>query len=397
MKKMKMVCKIWLDRGGKAFGDGPWELLNRVEQTRSLHRSAKEMGMAYSKAWQLIRTLEERLGFDLLERKVGGCSGGESKVTPEGKALMKRYEKFRNESRRALDKAYRKYFPFFLILFSLVLVQIQSGIASDQKVRIFAGAASKPALEEIKESLEKEANIRLEIVFGGSGYVLSQMNLSRRGDLYFPGSSDFMERAKREGSVFSDTERVIAYLVPAINVQKGNPKAILGLKDLTRSGIRLAIGHPERVCVGAYAVEVIEKNLAPLDKNQFMKNLVTYAESCEKTANLIALKAVDGALGWSVFQDWSPDRIETIYLRREEVPRIGYLPIAVSKFTRDRGLAQNVIDFIRSPQGKKIFQKHGYLTDPQEARQFTLRETPIGGEYVLPFDWRRNRPEGGDR
>jgi len=80
---MKMVYKIWLDRGGKAFGDGPYELLRGVKNLNSLHRAAKQMGMAYSKAWGLVRILEKRLGFTLLERTVGGISGGGSRITPE--------------------------------------------------------------------------------------------------------------------------------------------------------------------------------------------------------------------------------------------------------------------------------------------------------------------------
>ncbi len=62
------------------------------------------------------------------------------------------------------------------------------------------------------------------MTFGGSGKVLSQMKLAKQGDLYFPGSSDYMEKAKKDGDVIADTEAIIAYLVPAINVQAGNPK-----------------------------------------------------------------------------------------------------------------------------------------------------------------------------
>jgi molybdate transport system regulatory protein len=47
---VKVGYKVWLDNKGKAFGDGPYELLKRVDETQSLHRAAKEMGMAYSKA-----------------------------------------------------------------------------------------------------------------------------------------------------------------------------------------------------------------------------------------------------------------------------------------------------------------------------------------------------------
>jgi len=51
---MKIGYKVWLDNDGKAFGDGPCELLERVEGTHSLHQAAKEMGMAYSTAWRLL-------------------------------------------------------------------------------------------------------------------------------------------------------------------------------------------------------------------------------------------------------------------------------------------------------------------------------------------------------
>jgi molybdate transport system substrate-binding protein len=145
------------------------------------------------------------------------------------------------------------------------------------------------------------------------------------------------------------------------------------------------------VCVGTYAVEVVEKNLTPAEKDKFKKNLVNYTESCEKTANVISLKAVDAVLGWRVFRYWDPERIETIYLNPEEVPRIGYIPIAISKFTHDKALAQKFIDFLLSPSGKTIFRKYHYLMELQEARKFTKSDTPIGGEYDLPSTWRTTK------
>jgi hypothetical protein len=51
-------------------------------------------------------------------------------------------------------------------------------------------------------------------------------------------------------------------------------------------------------------------------------------------------------------------------------------------------MAQKIINFILSPHGKTIFQKYHYLMDIQEAQQFTRPDTPIGGEYALPNEWR---------
>ena len=274
----------------------------------------------------------------------------------------------------------------------LTLTSTQHAQSSSKGLLIFAGAASKPATEGAIRTFQERFGAPVNVIFGGSGFVLSQMKLGKKGDLYFPGSSDFMEVAKREALVFPDSEKIVVYLVPAINVQKGNPKRIHNLKDLTKEGVRLAIANPETVCVGTYAVEIIEKNLTLDEKVKVRKNIINYTESCEKTANAISLKAADAVLGWRVFHFWDPDRIETIYLRPEEIPRIGYIPIGISKFTQDKALAQKFVDFLFSPDAKATFRKYHYLMDLHEARHFTRPDTPVGGEYVLPKEWRTIRP-----
>jgi molybdate transport system substrate-binding protein len=261
--------------------------------------------------------------------------------------------------------------------------------ASPPSLVIFAGAASKPASEEVAGLFTQRKRVQVRITFGGSGFVLSQMKLARRGDVYFPGSSDFMEKAKRERLVFPETEKIVAYLVPAINVQRGNPHNIRVLQDLLRPGIRMGIAYPETVCVGTYAVEVIERNFTPEEQFHLRKNLVTTVESCERVANIISLKAVDAVLGWRVFEHWDPKRIETVLLKAKEVPRIGYIPAAVSAFTKDRDLAEDFIRFLLSPEAQSVFRRYGYLTGEEEARRYTFPETPVGGEYSLPGNWGR--------
>jgi molybdate transport system substrate-binding protein len=281
-----------------------------------------------------------------------------------------------------------------LVTLILVFTIVHHAQSSSNRILIYAGAASKPATEEIVKGFKEKTGIVADVIFGGSGFVLSQMKLSKKGDLYFPGSSDFMELAKKEGLVFPGSEKIVVYLVSAINVQKGNPKGIHSLRDLTKDGIRVAIANPEMVCVGTYAVEIIEKNLTPSEKGKFKKNLVNYTESCEKTASVISLKAVDAVIGWRVFQYWDPERIESILLKPEAISRIGYIPIAISRFTEDKIAAQKFIDFLLSSHGKATFQKYHYLMDIQEARRFTKPDTPVGGEYLLPEEWKMQGLKG---
>ena len=110
MGSLRPVVKVWLDRDGKAFGDGPCRLLKGVERTGSLRQAAAEMHMSYNKAWLLLRALEERLGFALLERTVGGATGGGSWLTPEAQDLVHRYEAFEREVHDAVQAAFVRHF-----------------------------------------------------------------------------------------------------------------------------------------------------------------------------------------------------------------------------------------------------------------------------------------------
>lgn len=252
---------------------------------------------------------------------------------------------------------------------------------------VYAGSASKPPTEEAAKLFEQKTGVKVDLIFGGSGSVLSQMKLAKKGDLYFPGSSDFMEKAKKDGLVYSETESKIVYLVNAINVQKGNPKGIKELKDLLKPGIKVAIANPETVCVGLYATEIIDNNFTAEEKAAFKNNLINYTESCDKTATAISLKTVDAVIGWSVFQYWDPEKIETIPLQKDQIARIGYIPIAISAYTQNKELAQQFIDFLNSDEGKAIFKKHSYFTTPEEAKAYIGEDKPVGGEYTLGKDW----------
>jgi molybdate transport system substrate-binding protein len=251
-------------------------------------------------------------------------------------------------------------------------------------IEVFAGSATKPATEEVARLFEDKYGVSVELHFGGSGAMLTQMKETGRGDIYFPGSSDFMEVAKDKDIVLPESERIVVYLIPAISVQKGNPKNIQSLEDLARPDVTFAIADPETVCVGLYAAEILDK--AGLTQT-LRPNIATYAESCEKTAQLVALKTVDAVIGWRVFQYWAPDEIETVYLEPDQIPRIGYVPIAISKSSKQPALAQQFIDFVTSDEGMAVYAKWHYLVTEEEARAFAP-QAPVGGEWELPEDWR---------
>lgn len=88
------------------FGRGVADLLHGVETHRSLNQASKEMGMAYSKAWRIVRQAEETLGMPLLVRL--GKNG--SVLTPEGERLLEAYEEAEKAATRAAAEIFEKYY-----------------------------------------------------------------------------------------------------------------------------------------------------------------------------------------------------------------------------------------------------------------------------------------------
>lgn len=77
------------DCADAVFGPGIASLCRGVAETGSLNKAAKDMGMAYSKAWRIIKEAEESFGVQLLDRN--GAHG--STLTADGAALLETYDK----------------------------------------------------------------------------------------------------------------------------------------------------------------------------------------------------------------------------------------------------------------------------------------------------------------
>ncbi|MDI6794308.1 MAG: molybdate ABC transporter substrate-binding protein [bacterium] len=244
----------------------------------------------------------------------------------------------------------------------LALITILGGIlggctGKQNSLHLFAGAAGKPAIDEAAKLFEQEYGIKVEVTYGGSGAVLSQILLSQRGDVYIPGSDDYMDKAESKGAVISRTRRIICYLKPSIVVRKGNPKGIKGLEDLTQPGLKVAIGTPEAVCLGDIALEIfrqagIEERIRP--------NIVTQAHNCLHLLTLLKLKQVDAIIGWDFYEHLAPQEAEVVELS-QEIVQSRNIPAAVISFSKQKKSADKFVRFITAAKGKEIFARYGYL------------------------------------
>jgi molybdate transport system substrate-binding protein len=270
-----------------------------------------------------------------------------------------------------------------LLLIMVLLAGIGTAQAEDNlPVVVFAGAASQPPLEEAAQTFQEKTGIPVILHLGGSGAMLNQVRLTGQGDLYIPGSPDYMQKAVEFGLI-ADEPVTIAYLVPALIVAKGNPLGMESLEDLKREDLRIGLADPDGVCVGLYGLELLHANHLLETVRPNLKGMV---ESCAKAAAMIPLKMVDVVLGWREFASWQPGAMEAILPRPDEIPRLAYVPGARLSNAKNPQGAKDFLAFLVSREGQAIFQKWGYLTTEIEARKFAPKAT-IGGTFPLVEVW----------
>lgn len=93
------------DPGDIGFGRGVIQLLEGIERLGSINKATNEMGMAYSKAWRIINSVEKEFGIRLVDRD--GAHG--SAITPEGRRLMETYYEALRAADAAAQEVFRKY------------------------------------------------------------------------------------------------------------------------------------------------------------------------------------------------------------------------------------------------------------------------------------------------
>ncbi len=113
-KTFRPVVSLRIFGEEKCFGPGVAQLLRRVEEKHSLRAAAISMGMAYSKAWTIIKTAEKELGFSLLVSTTGGKNGGGASLSQQALSLLAAYEQYCADIRTYAQKEFDSRFAHIL-------------------------------------------------------------------------------------------------------------------------------------------------------------------------------------------------------------------------------------------------------------------------------------------
>lgn len=218
---------------------------------------------------------------------------------------------------------------------------------------VYAGAGLKNAMEDIKTAYESENNVIIEYVYAGSTQLISQIELSGKGDVFIVGSESAYKTAKEDGFA-SETCYQVAHHTPCIAVQAGNPKGITSLADLAQEGITVILGDPEANAIGQTAQKLIEKNgLAGINDNVVsqtatVNEIVTLIVGGEADAGIVTADSV-----------YSNADIEIITIPDDQnLDQI--IPVCTLTMSDNADAADKFVEFIASDAGKQIFEDNGF-------------------------------------
>ncbi len=200
----------------------------------------------------------------------------------------------RPSRRGQLNGAWLAFLASVVVLAGLVGLLVWDPQTTDRRsLVVYCAAGIKAPVEEIARAYEDECGVQVQLTYGGSETLLSNIRLSRRGDLFIPADDSYIDKAREQGLL--DESVPLAVMTPVLAVRRGNPKGVRSLKDLLEKDVVLAQANPDAAAVGMLTRKALEKAgrwAALKDRTRVFKGTVT------DVANDVKLGAVDAGIVW---------------------------------------------------------------------------------------------------
>lgn len=224
-------------------------------------------------------------------------------------------------------------------------------------ITLHCGAGLRLAADALIEEFEKNNNTKINANYAGSGRLLGQITAGNLGGLFMPGAEFYVDKAVEKGIAEKDSKHTVAYFVPVIFVQKGNPKNILSLNDFERDDIRIGLGDERAAAIGKRTLKIFDKNNIPYEK--IKKNVVVKTGTVNELGVAIETKTVDAVILWDATARQFADSGDMISIPRDQ-NLVSVVPIALMKSTINKNTAREFINFCVSEKGKEILKEKGY-------------------------------------
>ncbi len=220
------------------------------------------------------------------------------------------------------------------------------------EVLVYAGSMLRPAVEETFKAFEEREGVKITRVYNGCGILVAQMKAGQQPDAYFACDSEFMNEVQDQFQPRADVaQNELVILVP-----KGNKHEIASLKDLTKPGLRVGVGHEKQCAMGWLTQRTLVEGGV---KDEVMSNVTVQTPTGDMLVNQLKAGSLDAAVAYISNAAGSSDTLDAIRIQGLQCS-IAVQPLAVSKTTKHPHLMDRLAERLKSPESKTQFISFGF-------------------------------------
>lgn len=219
-------------------------------------------------------------------------------------------------------------------------------------VTVVAAASLTDALDQASaEYMTAHPNVEIVVSYGGSSALAEQIVSGAPADIFFAANEATMQTVVDAGLAV-DPEVLLANTLQLV-VPPGNPGDVDGLADLAEPALVVALCDPSVPC-GSAAAQL-------LDLAGVTASVDTYEDDVRAALTKVALGEVDAALVYRTDVAAAGDAVEGIEIP-EAAGVVNRYPVALLADAAHPAAAQQFIDFLRSDEGREVFERAGFVT-----------------------------------
>jgi molybdenum ABC transporter molybdate-binding protein len=251
-------------------------------------------------------------------------------------------------------------------LVSLIIVVVLIGILvwdprTDEtpasELLLYCAAGMKQPVAEIAAEYEREYGVRVTLQYGGSGTLLSSLNVAQRGDLYLAADETYIELAREQALV--DEAIPVAQIRPVIVVPRGNPNGITGIDDLNQNELRVALGLPEAASVGRVTQVLLEATGQWATLETRVRANGVFKPTVNEVAADVAIGAVDAGIVWDATVNQF-EELESVPIAASDQV-VQNITVGILRSTNQPAAALRFARYMAAREkGLPVFERHGF-------------------------------------
>jgi molybdate transport system regulatory protein len=175
--------RVWVERAGQGIlGKGRLELLEGIDRHHSISAAARQMGMSYRRAWDLVQSINAAASEPLVSAVTGGSHGGGAELTAPGRHAVRLFR----ELQRQLHQTAVRILSHLLHGPEATYLHVAAAVSLEEVLgQLFADYALR------------QPTIRVRAVYGASDEIANQVLAGVRADVFVTADSAQLDRRQR--------------------------------------------------------------------------------------------------------------------------------------------------------------------------------------------------------